>query len=203
MQQTLPAGGWGLLRIEHTTCGSIWAHKVSSRFWKWWWSWRFEVLARWHVATFVFPLPNYNQLIGSASHSSCQGCFQSPVGSVQLAFPIKNFSLMLRQWCLNQTGKAGCWPKIAQILFLEKSRQFLILVTVITNMFSPTRRCSVIVRFIQLIYLFIDIQRFMSHGVSFGPLIKHLCTLFSVYNYTMKSNGETGALTPRFDKICK
>ena len=171
MQQTLPAGGWGLLRIEHTACGWIWAHKDSLRFWKWQWSWRFEVLARGHVANFVFPLPNYNQLRGSASHSSCQGCFQSLVGSVQLAFSHQEFnSLMLRQWCLNETGKAGCWPKIAQHLFLEKSRQFLISVTVITNMFSPTKRCSVIVRFIQLIYLFIDIQRFMSHGVSFGPL---------------------------------
>ena len=161
---------------------------------KWWWTWRFEVLARGHVATFVFPLPNYKQVIGSASCSSCQGCFQSPVGSVQLAFLHQElYCLMLRQWCLKETGKAGCWPKIAQLMFLEKSMPFfeaLMLVTVITNMFSPTGRWSVIVRFIQLVYFFKNIQRFMSHGVSFGPLSNIFPNSFPCTIIQWRSNGE-------------
>ncbi|KAF3947735.1 hypothetical protein CMV_026166 [Castanea mollissima] len=31
---TLPVGGWGLLRIKHTACGWIWDPKDSLRFWK-------------------------------------------------------------------------------------------------------------------------------------------------------------------------
>ena len=156
--------------------------------------WRFEVLARGHIATFVFPLPNYKQLIGSASCSSCQGCFQSPVGSVQLTFLHQElYCLMLRQWCLKETRKAGCWPKIAQLMFLEKSMPFfeaLMLVTVITNMFSPTGRWSVIVRFIQLVYFFKDIQRFMSHGVSFGPLSNIFANSFPCTIIQWRSNEE-------------
>ena len=59
---------------KHTACGWIWAHKdleilemvVDVKIWS---------PCQGHVATFVFPLPNYKQLIGSASHFSCQGCF--------------------------------------------------------------------------------------------------------------------------------
>ena len=36
----------------------------------------FEVLTRGNVATFAFPPPNYKQLVSSASHSSCHGCFR-------------------------------------------------------------------------------------------------------------------------------
>ena len=178
MQKTLVVDGFGLIRL-------------SSRFWKWQWTWRFKVLARGYVATFASLLPNYKQLIGLASHSSCPGCFQSPVGSVQLTFLHQElYCLMLRQWCLKETRKAGCWPKIAQLMFLEKSMPFfeaLMLVTVITNMFSPTGRWSVIVRFIQLVYFFKDMHsKIYVSWCKLWTSIKHLCKLFSVYNYTMK-----------------
>ena len=126
-------------------------------FRNWWWTWRWEVISWGQSAIFWF----FSSTPDGSKDSALLMLLLSSLAEASLLY-IKNFILsyvdaMVPE--IEEDGKSGYYHKNAQVLFLEGSKSILRLSHIRTRLigFPPTRRCFVIVSFVQLI-MFLGIR---------------------------------------------